>query len=129
MSWVNGSHPCKKSLSKKMGACAIQFTIECDFVINLLSLCKFYTLCAILKLVLLRLTRVWYKNHWVEILSSGFLVSFLPRSVVKIAIFNIMHFGQIPSWSKLSKLIQVPVFSCILSTIPGYWGHAPYATT
>ena len=49
---------------------------------------KFYTLCAILKLFFLRLTRVQCKNHWVEILSSGFLVSFLPRTVVKIAIFK-----------------------------------------
>ena len=32
--------------SKKMGACASCFTIEWDFAINLLSLCKFlHTLC------------------------------------------------------------------------------------
>ena len=88
MPWVSGSHLFKKSMSKKMGACASCFTIECDFVRNLLPLCKIlHTLCNF-GIIFLRLTRVWCKNHWVEILSSGFLVSFLPRTVVKIAIFK-----------------------------------------
>ena len=118
MSWVSGSHLFKKSMSKKMGVCPSCFIIECDIVINLLPLCKIlHTLCNF-EIIFLRLTRVWCKNHWVEILSSGFLVSFLPRTVVKIAIFKSTlcilakiaesHHGQ--NYQHWSRLQFVPAY-------------------